>query len=427
MSRDPGIDRNRVAALADERLTWRFKAIPPQAWGRTVAEYLAEEPDLGSVGTPLLTLDATVLEHNLRTMATWCAQARVQLAPHGKTTMAPSLWERQLDAGACAITLANLAQVRVGRAFGLGRIHLANAVVDPDGLRWLATELDLDDDFAFTSWVDSADTVALMHGELAGSPPRRQLDVCVELGAAGGRTGARTVQDALAVAMAVHTAPHLRLVGVAGYEGALAHDAEPSSLAAIENYLGDLLRLHDELRDRQLLAAAELTGEAVVSAGGSAYFDSVADVLAPATQSGTTIVIRAGAYLIHDDGFYSTISPFSRSGPTPFRSAMHGWARVISRPEPELALLDGGKRDFPYDEGLPQPQFVRGRGPLSGRVTALNDQHAFLRGADVSVGDVVRLGLSHPCTALDKWSLIPVVDNADQEHPKVVDLVRTFF
>ena len=41
--------------------------------------------------------------------------------------------------------------------------------------------------------------------------------------------------------------------------------------------------------------------------------------------------------------------------------------------------------------------------------------------------DIVRLGLSHPCTALDKWTLIPVVDDAAAEHPVVTDYVRTYF
>jgi D-serine deaminase-like pyridoxal phosphate-dependent protein len=102
---------------------------------------------------------------------------------------------------------------------------------------------------------------------------------------------------------------------------------------------------------------------------------------------------------------------------------------VISQPERALALLDGGKRDFPYDEGLPEPQLVRGASRLRdcGRVTALNDQHTFLRDADIRVGDVVRLGLSHPCTAFDKWNLIPVVDDADAAQPHIVDMVRTFF
>jgi D-serine deaminase-like pyridoxal phosphate-dependent protein len=179
-----------------------------------------------------------------------------------------------------------------------------------------------------------------------------------------------------------------------------------------------------------MLAAADATADAVVTAGGSAYFDTVVRELAPARRAGTRILLRSGAYLVHDDGFYRALSPLARgAGPTALRSAMHGWARVISRPEPALALLDGGKRDFSYDEGLPEPQLVRGAGRLRdrSRVTALNDQHTFLRHADVRVGDIVRLGLSHPCTAFDNWNLIPVVDDADAAQPRVVDLVRTFF
>jgi D-serine deaminase-like pyridoxal phosphate-dependent protein len=39
------------------------------------------------------------------------------------------------------------------------------------------------------------------------------------------------------------------------------------------------------------------------------------------------------------------------------------------------------------------------------------------------VGDVVELGLSHPCTVFDKWPLIPVVDAQE----RVVDAIRTVF
>lgn len=423
-----GIDEGRVDALAGERLDWRFKAVPASAHGATVAGFLAGRPALDDLGTPLITLDAGALEHNLRVMARWCAGAGVDLAPHGKTTMAPELWRRQLAAGARGITLANLAQLRVARAFGVRRVHLANTVLDPAGLRWIAAELDRDPGFSLTCWTDSVAAVELMARALGGTPGR-PIDVCVELGGAGGRTGARTLEEALAVAAAVVATPALRLVGASGYEGALAHDAAPGSLAVVEAYLGRLVELHDRLRDGGLLDAADATGDAVVTAGGSAYFDTVAAVLARVTGAGTRVLLRSGAYLIHDDGFYRGISPFGRApGGVAFRAAMHGWARVISRPEAALALLDGGKRDFPYDLDPPEPQLVRGRGPLAGaRVSALNDQHAFLRGGDVAVGDVVRLGLSHPCTAFDKWSLIPVVDDAEAGVPRVVDLVRTFF
>src|SRR2546423_212647 len=121
-----GADRARVEALADEMLDWRFKALPPDAWGKTTRAYLASEPRLSDLGTPLLTLDAGALDHNLRTMAAWCRDAGVTLAPHGKTTMAPALWQAQLDAGACGITLANLPQLRVGRAFGVQRLLVAH-------------------------------------------------------------------------------------------------------------------------------------------------------------------------------------------------------------------------------------------------------------------------------------------------------------
>ncbi|MFF4342555.1 amino acid deaminase [Kitasatospora sp. NPDC001540] len=426
-----GIDTAAVAALADEILDFRFKAVPADAWGRTVRDWLATRPTLDGLGTPLLTLDAAALAHNLHTMAAWCRDAGVRLAPHGKTTMAPALWQAQLAAGAHAITLANLPQLRVARAFGVQRLLLANTLLDPAGLAWIADELDRDPDFAFTSWVDSTDSVRQMDAALRAAGARRPVEVLVELGGPGGRTGARGVPAALDVAAAVLAAPTLRLAGVGGYEGALAHDASDAALAAVRGYLADLADLH------RRLAADYPTPTPVVTAGGSAYFDTVAQELTPLTRQvpGTTVIVRAGAYLAHDDGFYRGISPLSRRpDTTPLRSAMHGWARVVSHPEPQLALLDAGKRDLPFDEGLPEPQLVRGAGPLAdtpagATVTALNDQHAFLRnaGAAAPVGAVLRLGLSHPCTAFDKWSLIPVLDHADAEHPRVVDLVRTYF
>ena len=75
-------------------------------------------------------------------MAGWCRDRGVELAPHGKTHMAPQLFARQLDAGACGITAATLSQVRTYRAFGVRDVVLANELVDAAGLRWLAAELD---------------------------------------------------------------------------------------------------------------------------------------------------------------------------------------------------------------------------------------------------------------------------------------------
>ncbi len=108
------------------------------------------------------------------------------------------------------------------------------------------------------------------------------------------------------------------------------------------------------------------------------------------------------------------------------------WGVVLSLPEPGLALIGFGKRDVPHDLELPVPRFVKSGAekirPVGegASIFALNDQHAYLRvgpGEHLRVGDLVGCGISHPCTAFDKWRLIPVVDDAY----RVIDAVLTYF
>jgi D-serine deaminase-like pyridoxal phosphate-dependent protein len=419
--------------MSDLLLGSRLKAFPPSSWGRTVDEVVGDGLALDAFTTPVLTLDERAIAHNLRLMADWTRSRGVELAPHGKTTMAPQLWRRQLDAGAWAITLATAWQLQVARSAGVDRLLLANPLVDPAALSWVRAELAAHPMLRLTCWADSVRTVDLTAKGLAGGTGGRSLDVLVELGAPGGRTGARSVADGLEVAHRIAAAPGLRLAGVGGYEGALAHDRGDAALHRVREYLGAVLLLHQRMREDGLLGATS-----VLSVGGSAFFDEVVDELTPACDDGTQVVLRSGAYLVHDDGFYAGISPF-RGSEGRFRSAMHVWSRVLSRPEPGLALLDAGRRDLAIDEGYPVAQRVRdvpaavGERWLSGsEVTAVNDQHAFLSlTADdhdvLPVGSVVRLGLSHPCTVLDKWRAIPVVDDADAASPRLLDVVSTVF
>lgn len=427
----------RLEDLRNSRLCPRDKGIPERAFGMTVSGFLASEPRLSEFWTPIVALDDELIENNLTVMAHWCTSRGLELMPHGKTTMAPGLWQRQLDAGSLGITLATMGQVRTARTFGLNSVMLANAVVDDRSLRYLAGEL-ADPEFRFVCWADSIATIDVMERVLRSVNVPRPVDVCIELGALGGRTGARTVAEAVEVAGRAAASDVVRLAGVAGYEGALAHDRTDASLTAVRAYLERQVELHhalSELYDRD--------GDIYVTAGGSAYLDVVADVYGDAitADSRTVWTLRSGAYITHDDGFYRRISPFDKGrdhgagAPAPgrLRSAMRGIARVVSHPEPGLALLDGGKRDFPFDEGLPIPRQVAADlgsewTPLAdASILAMNDQHSYLglTGQDVAFGSVVTLGLSHPCTTFDKWRLLPVV--ASQDDDRVVDLVHTFF
>ncbi|MER6428792.1 amino acid deaminase [Streptomyces sp900105245] len=427
MGRQTGAEA--LAALAEERVDHRFKGLPPDADGLTVAELAAQRRNLFRAAdgftTPVLALSAERLEHNLALMETYTVRHGLAFAPHGKTSMAPQLFRRQIEHGAWGITLAVPHQVRVARAFGVRRIFLANELVDASALRWIAAELAADPEFHFVCYVDSVRGVELMDAALHGSG--RPVDVVVELGAGdGARTGVRTEEECLAVAAAVAAVPTLRLVGVAGYEGEV-READPQRVAA---YLRRLTALAASLDEAGRFADAE---EIVVSAGGSAWFDTVAEVFGelPALSLPVLKLLRSGAYVSHDDGHYRRLTPFAR---VPEEGALEPafrlWAEVVSRPAPGQAFANAGKRDAAYDLDLPTAQVLRRDGaerPATGvTVTGLSDQHTWLRTgpeADVEVGDWIGLGLSHPCTSFDKWQLIPVAE-ADGT---VVDYIRTFF
>ena len=402
------INAAAVAALALDPLDWRFKGLPASWWGRTPADVCAASPPLfddGAVG-PVCVLLADALSANLATMAQWCDDRGVELAPHGKTHMSPQLLARQFEAGACAVTAATISQVRIFRAFGVRDVVLANELVDPAALRWLAAELDADADFTLVCWVDSVRGVELMTSTLTAAGAVRPVDVCVEVGMPGGRTGCRDADSVDAVARAVTASPRLRLVGVAGYEAALGHGLGPDAVAGVRSYLADVraavLRLAPIVESDDILATA----------GGSTYFDTVADVLAGDWRT----ILRSGCYLTHDDGLYRRTSPL-REGLQP---ALRVWAQVVSRPETDLAVLTMGRRDVSFDQDLPVPY-----GFTSAHVVKLNDLHAYLRlgDDDAAVGDWVEFGVSHPCTVFDKWPMIPMLDGDGH----VIDLIRTFF
>lgn len=270
-----------LAGLAGERVDHRFKGLPPDADGLTVGELAAQRRNLFTDGfaTPVLALSAERLEHNLALMETYATRHGLAFAPHGKTSMAPQLFRRQIDRGAWGITLAVPHQVRVARAYGVRRMFLANELVDPAALRWISAQLDADPGFRLVCYVDSVRGAELMDAALRGA--RRPLDVVVELAAGeGARTGVRTEAECAAVAEAVAAAPTLRLVGVAGYEGEVP-GADPDRVRA---WLRRLVALAADLDRAGRFADAE---EIVVSAGGSAWFDAVADVFAgiPALSS----------------------------------------------------------------------------------------------------------------------------------------------
>lgn len=409
-----------------EHVDWRTKGLWLPGARLPAAEFVAAGYDIftGPFSWPLLVLDRDAVAHNVATMADYTARHGLAFAPHAKTTMAPRLFEQQLDAGAWGLTLAAASQVLTARGFGVPRIFLANELLDPLALRWVIAERERDPSFEFLFYVDSQlglDAIAAALAEVTGDRP---VEVVVELGHAHGRTGVRTVAEVVSLARSAAEVPRLAVAGVSGYEGGL------STVEEARGFLGTLREAAEALVAFDLVRP----GPVVVSAGGSAYFDVVADVLSGdwLAKRELLVLLRSGSYVTHDDGTYRTRTPFNRIGAEgSLIPALTVWAQVTSTPEPGLALVAMGKRDAPYDEGLPIPKTLRradGTTESAAELSVLrfNDQHAYLdtsAGPTPQPGDLIAFGISHPCTAFDKWRVIPMLD-ADH---RVVDLIHTYF
>lgn len=425
----------RLDRLLDEPIDWRYKSFPTEpptrigdvrtrGWNVLGGEFLP----------PVMVLKDSALRHNSKLVAAYCKRHDFLLAPHGKTAMAPQLLKLQLDDGAWAVTAATMSQVRVWRAMGVERVILANELVEPGSVRWVAGEMTADPNFEFYCLVDSVAAVHLLDSVLEETTLDRRLQVLLEVGPAGGRTGCRTREEVLRVARAVAASFHLALAGVEAFEGVIHGDSLRGTLAAVDTFLTFMRETVLEMDAADLFA--QVPG-VIVSAGGSAFPDRVVAELGRPWELSRRVelVLRSGCYLTHDAIHYNQLSPFGGRIPEtrPLEEALEVWGAVLSLPEPGLAMLGFGKRDVSYDSELPVPRLVKTAGPQPPRpiraeasIFALNDQHAFMRvgpGANLKVGDLVGCGISHPCTAFDKWRLIPMVDDAY----KVIDAVLTYF
>ncbi len=388
----------------------------------------------GDLPLPMAVIREDALAHNLQWMQRFCDERGVGLAPHGKTTMSPQLFARQLEAGAWGLTVANVMQLRIAVASGVRRALVANQVVQAQDLAAIDRLQQAHPDLRVLFLIDAPEHVAAIEA----ARPAQPFEVLVELGFAGGRTGCRTHAQALALARAAAASPAVRLAGVECYEGGLAHGQDDAADAAA---VADLLqRAHAVLRqcqDEGLLATRAAGDALVISAGGSAVFDLVATHLRPALGRPVQGLLRSGCYLTHDDGNYRRYAArvnrrIGCADAAGLRAALQVWAVVQSVPEPGLALLSAGRRDLSFDIEMPIPVAWSPRGsetaqpaPPGWQVSALNDQHAYLRtnAVPVQIGDRVALGISHPCTTFDKWRWMAVVD-ADH---RVVDAIVTYF
>lgn len=431
------IPRLDIAALDALELDPSTKGLPYDAPRLTVGDVAKQGWSVldGDLPLPLAVIRQDILAANSAWMSAFTAGNDLVIAPHGKTTMSPHLFDLQIADGAWAITAATLQQVEVCRRFGVKRVLLANQPAGRQAVDACVRALQGDNAIELYCLADSLDGVAMLaEGALRNPPPAgNPLRILIEMGFEGGRTGVRSRAGALEIARAVAAAPGLELAGFECFEGML-----PTPETA------DVLI--DDVAETALLALEQglYTSSApiIISAGGSAFFDRVVERFNRVAFPHPVLrVLRSGCYLTHDSIAYAaafrrivdeTTLTLPEGGLEP---ALEVWAHVQSRPEPGRTMLTMGKRDVSHDAGLPVPlRWYRPDGSMSApaelpaghQVVALNDQHCHLvtpEGSPLKPGDLVGFGISHPCTTFDKWSVLMLVD----EEYRVTRALKTFF
>ena len=369
------------------------------------------------------------LAHNLGWMQEFVTAYGMKLAPHGKTTMAPKLFHRQLDAGAWGITLATAHQTRVAYEHGVRRVLMANQLVGRQNLETIARLLE-DPDFEYFCLIDSAENVELL-GDFFKARGLR-LNTLLELGVDGGRTGIRDRKQLDETLEALSRwGRQIALCGLEVFEGVLKEE-EP-----IRQFLQRAVDTLGELAAQKRFDRAPV----ILSGAGSAWYDIVAEIFSKAMGGGALeIILRPGCYLIHDVGVYREAqheilrrNPIAQRIGSDLETALQVWAYVQSVPEREKVIVGLGKRDAAFDSGLPTPALHYRPGnamptsaPANWELTRMMDQHAFLNiaeGQDVRVGDMIAFDISHPCLTFDKWRYLSVLDAKYQ----IVDVVETYF
>lgn len=388
----------------------------------------------GDLPLPLAVLKNSALEHNLAWMREFCADRGIDIAPHGKTTMSPELYARQLAAGAWGISFATVFQAGVGARHGVERLLIANQVLQASDLDTLSALMIQFPRLQAFFLVDSQAQLELIEQWQDQRGSTTVFNVLLELGIEGKRTGCRNLAQAMELALSISRSRAVRLCGVECYEGALVTCHHEDDQRSIDTLMHQLLNLAVACDERNLFE----TDEVLVTAGGSGIFDLVAKHLKPKLKRPTRGILRSGCYLTHDHVHYRQlvrcIGQRLRLQET-LRPALEVLSVVQSCPEPGLALLAMGKRDVSFDLDMPIALWrLRGQDasdlaevPSDWTISALNDQHAYLRYTDLAeaprVGEVVGCGISHPCTTFDKWRWMPVVD----DNYRVIDGVSLHF
>jgi D-serine deaminase-like pyridoxal phosphate-dependent protein len=335
--------------------------------------------------TPVVLLDRTRLDKNIRAMQDACDAGGVGLWPHIKTHKMVEVARRQLAAGAQGLTCAKVGEAEAMLPSGVKRIFIAHSLVDVRVAPRLAALADQLDELrvAVTS-VPHAE--ALVRVAVATD---RKLKAVLAVNTGLNREGVRTVDEAKTVAAIVAQCPNLELTAIYTHEGQM-YGAKPEEQ---EERANEILAIMEKFRDAVNPTLPLWPGCSVT-----------AKIMA---ASGKVHVVRPGAYMFGDLSL-----AVSSKVMAPADVAIHVLVTVVDRPAPGLALIDAGSKVFSSDKSKAGLNGIAADG-RDIQVVALNEEHGYLGGGDVDllkIGDRLQITPAHVCTVINLADTVTVVE-----------------
>ena len=339
----------------------------------------------GPPDTPYLSVDGAKMERNILKMACISRESGVPLRPHVKTHKIPEIAQRQVAAGAVGITVAKISEAEVMVEGGIVDIFVAYPLVTAVKIR---RAVRLAERSRLIVGVDSAEGARLM-SDVAASEGGT-LEVRLEVDSGLRRTGTPR-EGAVGLAREISALDNLDLTGIYTYRGAVLQDGSPASdLVEAGRLEGELMvAVAEEIRDAGIPMRD-------VSLGSTPTAEHAA------TVEGVT-EIRPGTYVFYDR-MQAEMGACSIED-----CALRVVATVVSRPTPDLAVIDGGSKTFATDVqpkvaplGLSGFGLVVGHpGAVLGRVTEEHGMLSLDEGSDLEVGDTVEVIPNHVCSTVN--------------------------
>jgi D-serine deaminase-like pyridoxal phosphate-dependent protein len=341
------------------------------------AMFIGVKGSRARLSTPNLLLDLDALERNIAAMAAHTKAMGLKLRPHSKGAKSIEIGKRQVAAGAVGVCCSTLGEAEVMAGSGIGGVLITSPVVTPTMIDRL-TALNAGADGLMVAADDPANVDALA---AAAQRAKKSLGVIVEFDVGQGRTGARSIEAAVALARRVKAAPHLLYCGVQAYYGHLQHIAVYAEREkAAQTQMG---------RVRELLArlaAADLAPK-IVTGGGTGTFD-----IDPMGKVYTEI--QPGSYPFMDREYLDI--PVGVDRPAPFAASLFVQASVVSTHAAGFAVVNAGYKSFATEGGMPRvlsPKLAEAKYRLMG------DEHGGIdydpKSGALKIGDLVEFLTPH--------------------------------